>query len=130
MIIDIEWEFSFDSEIFWVEKKGRVWEFHDPICEPYFLIFSNRLATRLNFVLLLHPIVTVSFPQMIKLVPIKNFCFPLCPDQHRGNGRSWYPRKAKLICNLQIPLIPSLLLDTNNSLLSVPTHLTKRLLPM
>lgn len=49
MIIDIEWEFSFDSEIFWVEKKGRVWEFHDPICEPYFLIFSNRLAIRLNF---------------------------------------------------------------------------------
>lgn len=98
------------------------------------LIFSYLVIGLLPdltlIVLLLHPIVTVSFPQMIKLVPIKNFCFPLCPDQHRGNGRSWYPRKAKLICNLQIPLIPSLLLDTNNSLLSVPTHLTKRLLPM
>lgn len=48
MIVDIEKEFSLDSEIFWVERKGRVWEFHDPIRESYFLIYSNRLAVRLN----------------------------------------------------------------------------------
>ena len=55
MIIDIEWEFSLVSEVFLVDMKGCVWEFHDPVCESYFLVFSNRLAVRLNLNLFVTP---------------------------------------------------------------------------